>query len=129
MVIYLDSSIVLAQLFAEDRLPPKALARGSLASSQLLEYEVWNRIHARGFTHSHRDATAAFLRRVSLIDFSPAVLARALSPFPIPVRTLDGLHLATIEFLRATGEDIELASYDRKLIAGARALGIAIYAV
>ena len=129
MVIYIDSSVVLAQLFAEDRLLPEAFAQASLTSSRLLEYEVWNRIHARGLTHSRRAATEAFLRRVSLIDFSPAVLGRALSPFPISVRTLDGLHLATIEFLRARGEDIELASYDRRLIAGARALGIAIYAL
>jgi len=56
-------------------------------------------------------------------------LARALQPFPVVVRTPDGLHLATIEFLRAGGQDIELASYDRRLIAGARALGIAIYAL
>ena len=68
-----------------------------------------------------------FSAHISLLDFSPGVLARALEPFPVSVRTLDGLHLATIEFLRGRGEDIELASYDRRLIAGARALGIAIY--
>jgi len=128
MVIYLDSSVVLAQLFAEDR-APAALGKESLTSSRLLEYEVWNRVHARGFTRSHRDATEALLRRVSLIDFSPRVLARALKPFPMAVRTLDGFHLATIEFLRAGGEDVEMASYDRRLIAGAQALGIPICAL
>ncbi len=127
IVIYLDSSAVLAQLLAEDRSPPEALARSSLTSSRLLEYEVWNRIHAHGFTDSHRQATETFFRRLPLIDFSPAVLARALRPFPIAVRTLDGLHLATIEFLHASGEEVELASYDRRLVAAARALGIAIY--
>ena len=127
-VIYLDSSVVLAQLFAEDRVPPAALAQGSLISSRLIEYEIWNRIHARGFTHSHHDAATAFLDRVSLIELSPPILARALKPFPIAVRTLDGLHLATIEFLRAQSEDIELVSYDRRLIAGAQALGIALHA-
>jgi hypothetical protein len=47
-----------------------------------------------------------------------------LEPFPISVRTLDALHLATAEFLRAQGEPMELASYDNRLLAGARALGI-----
>jgi hypothetical protein len=56
------------------------------------------------------------------------VLARALDPFPIPVRTLDALHLASIEFLRQR-QQVELASYDERLIAGARALHISLYGV
>jgi predicted nucleic acid-binding protein len=126
-VIYLDSSVLLAQIFAEDRSLPETAAEGTLTSSRLLEYEVWNRIHARGFTQSHGQEVEAFLARVSLIDLSPEVIGRAVKPFPISVRTLDGLHLATIEFLRAGGEDIELASFDRRLLVAARALGIAIY--
>ena len=127
MVIYLDSSIVLAQIFAEDRAPPAVLGQGTLTSSRLLEYEVWNRVHARGFSQSHGDATERLLGRVSLIDLWSEALARSLHPFPVAVRTLDGLHLATIEFLRKSGEEVEFASYDRRLIAGARALGIAIH--
>jgi predicted nucleic acid-binding protein len=126
-VIYLDSSVVLAQIFAEDRSLPETAAEGALTSSRLLEYEAWNRIHAHGFSQSHAQEVEAFLARVTLIDLTPEVLGRALKPFPISVRTLDGLHLATIEFLRAGGEDIELASFDRRLVVAARALGIAIY--
>ncbi len=44
----------------------------------------------------------------------------------MPVRTLDALHLASMEFLRLRGQSIELASYDDRLIVGARALGIAL---
>jgi len=128
-VIYLDSSVALAQLFAENRSPPRHVTESSLVSSRLLEYEVWNRIHARGLTDSHSEPVEVLLDRISLIDLTQAVLARALGPFPIPVRTSDGLHLATAEFLRARGDSIELASYDQKLLACARALGIAIYAL
>jgi hypothetical protein len=60
---------------------------------------------------------------------SEAALARALEPFLIAVRTLDALHLATIEFLRSEGEPVPLASYDARLIAAARALGVPIAAV
>jgi hypothetical protein len=42
--------------------------------------------------------------------------ARALDPFPIPVRTLDALHLA-IEFLRVRQQQVELESYDGRLVA------------
>jgi predicted nucleic acid-binding protein len=126
-VIYLDSSVVLAQLFAEDRAPAGMLGQASLVSSRLLEYEVWNRIHARGLTRSHSDEASALIARVILFDLSPAVLARALEPLPIPVRTLDALHLATIEYLRGNGQMVELASYDRRLLAAAGALNIPLF--
>ena len=128
-MIYLDSSVVLSQLLAENRLLPRAITEDSLVSSRLLEYEIWNRIHAHGLTRSHADEVHAALERVLLIDLSPAILTRALKPFPSSVRTLDGLHLATIEHLRAGGDYIELASFDRRLVAGARALGVAIFAL
>lgn len=128
-MIYLDSSVALAQLLAEDRSLPAAVTEQPLVSSRLFAYEIWNRIHARGLAHSHGDEVDALLARVNLVDLSPDVLGRALRPFPIAVRTLDGLHLATIEFLRGRGDNIELASYDRKLLACARTLGIAIYSL
>jgi len=39
------------------------------------------------------------------------------------------LHLASIEFLRGRQQQVELASYDERLIAGARALHIPLYGV
>ena len=42
----------------------------------------------------------------------------------MPLRTLDALHLATVEFLRAQGEPALLASYDARLQTAARALGV-----
>jgi hypothetical protein len=95
-VIYLDSSVALAHLLAEDRLPPEDLWQQQLVSSRLLEYEVWNRIHARRLEQSHSDAVRALIERVALLELATPVLSRALDPFPIPVRTLDALHLASI---------------------------------
>lgn len=128
-MIYLDTSVALAHLLAEDRFPPEDLWQRQLVSSRLLEYEVWNRIHARGLDRSHGDAVRALLGRVALLELATPVLARALDPFPIPVRTLDALHLSSIEFLRLRQQQVELASYDGRLIAGARALHIPLYGV
>jgi predicted nucleic acid-binding protein len=125
-VIYLDSSVALARLFREPRSPPALFWTEPLISSKLLEYEVWNRIHAYGLAGSHGDEARVLLAGVELIELAEPVLARALRPFPVPVRTLDALHLATGEFLRGQGESVALASYDNRLIAGARALGISI---
>jgi hypothetical protein len=55
---------------------------------------------------------------------SARALRRALEPFPLPVRTLDALHLATAVFLNAEGEPVRLASYGARMLAAAHALGI-----
>jgi predicted nucleic acid-binding protein len=123
-VIYVDSSVLLADLFAEPRSPPERLWDDDLASSQLLAYEVWNRVHVYGLVPSHGARARGLLARVSLTAMSEAALARALEPFPVAVRTLDALHLATMDFIRESGEPVQLASYDNRLIAAAEALGI-----
>jgi predicted nucleic acid-binding protein len=128
-VIYLDASVALAQLFAEDRKPPEALWREPLTASRLLQYEVWVRVHARRLERSHGEQVRDVLDAITYIELVPPVLARALEPFPVAVRTLDALHLATMEFLRGHGQAIELASYDARLCAGARALRIPIRAL
>lgn len=128
-MIYLDNSVALAHLLAEDRAPPERLWREALIASRLLEYELWNRVHARRLDRSHGESARALIGRVALLELAPPVLARALEPFPTPVRTLDALHLASIEFLRGRGQKIELASYDDRLLAAARALKIPLFAL
>jgi predicted nucleic acid-binding protein len=123
-VIYLDASVALAQLFAEDRKPSEDLWRESLTASRLLQYEVWARVHARRLEARHGDKVRDLLDGVAYIELTPLVLARAVDPFPVPVRTLDAMHLATMAFLRDHGLAIELASYDARLLAAARALDI-----
>jgi PIN domain len=126
-VIYLDSSVALAYLLAEDRSPPDSIWNVPLVSSRLLEYEVWNRVHAQGLGRSHAQETRALIGRLALIELDPLVLARALEPFPVRVRTLDALHLASIEFLRSHRQAIELLSYDDRLLSSARALRIPLF--
>ncbi len=82
-MIYIDTSVVLAQLLAEDRCPPDSLWREPLVSSRLLEYEVWTRIHALRLTHSHAEPARLLLGRVAFVELSRPVLARALEPFPV----------------------------------------------
>ena len=89
-MIYLDSSVALAQLLAEDRLPPPAL---------------WQETWSRAVSSNTRFG----------IGCMPAVSAK---------RTLDALDLASLEFLRSRGQTVELASYDDRLVAAARAIGI-----
>jgi hypothetical protein len=99
-LIYIDTSVALAHLLAEDRRPPDTLWGESLVASRLLEYEMWTRLNARGLGSTHGEAARRLVERVALLELTAPVLARVLEPFPVPVRTLDALQLASIEFLR-----------------------------
>jgi len=125
-MIYLDTSVALAHLLAEDRHPPDHLWTEVLVSSRLIEYELWNRLHVRGLAASHGSAARALLGHLAMIELSPTVLTRALEPFPVPVRTLDALHLASADFLRGQRQAVEIASYDDRMSAAARKMGFAI---
>jgi len=126
-VIYLDTSVALAHLLAEDRQPPLELWDETLVSSRLLEYELWTRIHARGLTSTHAEAAQTLIGRIAFLELIADVLERARAPFPTPVRTLDALHLASCHFLREQGQQIRLASYDERMQAAARKLRFPLY--
>lgn len=125
-MIYLDTSVALAHLLAEDRVPPAGLWDDDLISSRLLEYELWNRIHARKLDASHGELVRSLLGRIAMVELISPILARALEPFPKPVRTLDALHLASIDFFRAQSVKLELASYDTRMLAAARGMKIPV---
>lgn len=126
-MIYVDASVVLAHLFGEGRRPPARVWQEPLTTSRLTEYEVWTRIHAHGLAADLGEAARLALHRLAMLELTPPVLARALDPFPVAVRTLDALHLASMDFLRAQGQPIRLAAYDRRLVEAATSLGIERY--
>ena len=103
-VIYLDTSVALAALLAEDRRPPESFWVESLIATRLREYEVWTRLHARELADSHAEAARLLIGRTALLELAPPMLVRALDAFPAPVRALGALHLASIEYLREKGQ-------------------------
>ena len=96
----------------------------TLVASRLIEYEIWNRLHAYALAAAHEDAVHELLSRLDLYELSTVVLARAVEPFPEPVRTLDGLHLATLEYVRRRLGPVKFASYDERQRSCARKMGI-----
>lgn len=130
-MIYLDTSVALAHLLAEDHRPPARLWQETLVSSRLLEYEVWTRLQSRGLAQSHGETARSLIGRIALMELTPSVLARALGAFPGPasVRTLDALHLASLVYLREHGQTVTLASYDRRMIDVAQVMDIPVFAV
>lgn len=126
-MIYLDTSVALAHLLAEDQRPDPRIWDETLASSRLLEYGLWTRVHVKGLGASHGEAVRELVGRVALLELLPNVLTRALEPFPAPVRTLDALHLASADFLRHQGQTVRVATYDDRMRRAALRMGFDLY--
>jgi uncharacterized protein len=125
-VIYVDSSVVLATLLIEDRFPGAELWQDDLISSRLLHYEVTNRLQAYKAEQDVLASASDLLARISLVALTPTVLARAEQPFPMAVRTLDALHLATAVYLTQQRARLSLATYDRRMADAARLLDFTV---
>jgi predicted nucleic acid-binding protein len=126
-MVYIDASVILAELLAEDRRPPKSIWNHDLYSSRLLEYEVWNRMHAYGLAKSHERGIQNQLNIISYVELSPIVLKRAKESFSIKLRTLDALHFSTFEYLLNQGVKIQLAAYDDQMLKYAKKTKIPLY--
>lgn len=122
-MIFVDTSVVLAEVLAEDRRPPIQFWHRNLVASRLLEYEVWTRVNAKDLRDSHGEHAGRLIASLALVELAPQALERALKPFPRSVRTLDALHLATMDYLRRHAQDVTLASYDERMNQAASALG------
>lgn len=120
---YLDSSVLLAEVFLEPKRPAPGFWRRHLLSSRLLEYEARTRLNAKALPLPVMKAALELIETVELREMSPEVLARARDPWPVAIRTLDALHFATLVHLRGSGADIDLATYDHRMIDAAQALG------
>ncbi len=122
-MIYVDTSVALAWILAEDHRPPRSLWSESVVSSRLLQYEFTNRFHAYGMTSARESQVREIISVLSFVELTVPVLDRAMRPFPVPVRTLDALHLATFEFLLQHAADVSLAIYDGRMVSVAEAAG------
>ena len=124
---YVETSVALAHLLAEDRQPPSRILSHTLVASRLIEYEIWTRLHALGLTGTHGEAASGVISRIAPVELAPTVLERALDGFPLPIRTLDALHFATCDFLLRRGHRIELVTYDRRMAAVAKAMSFPLF--
>ncbi len=125
-MIYLDTSVAVAALFSESRRPSDDFWETEIVSSRLLTYELWTRVHARGLSKRLAEPIRALTDRILVVELSDEVLARTLEPFPVAVRTLDAMHLSSMDYLRRLGTPVELASFDKRLVHAAKAMGFGV---
>ena len=131
---YLETSTVLAALIDGDAEAQASIREiGTRVTSEVTFVEA-HRVIVRGrATRSLTDAEArtatrnlrALERRVGIVKLSAGLLDRLRRPFLVePVRTLDGIHLATIDLLAEGSEPPIVVTRDRRIRANAKAAGM-----
>ena len=123
MIAYLDASAIMGIILDEPADPAPHRTAESLVSSCVAEVETFRTLDRVRFAGRVTDIEAArknselthLLRDLHLLPVSPLIIALARGTFPVPVRALDALHVASAQWLREeTGEDLEFWTHDRR---------------
>lgn len=124
-LLYLDSSAAVKLVIREtesDALVDWVATGAALVSSALLRTELLRAVRREDPARLER--ARATLMRFDLHAISENVLEAASSLDPVTLRSLDAIHLATAH--RFATELAAIVTYDRRMIAGARAVGLPV---
>jgi predicted nucleic acid-binding protein len=138
VIVYAESSAVLAWLLGEDKAGPVRRALTSaerIVTSELTIVEC-DRVLIRaaamgeiaeGDAADRRALLANASARWNILRLGSEIVERARQPFPgEPIRTLDALHLASALTIRAAVAGVELLSLDGRVRASGRQLGFTL---
>lgn len=129
---YVDSSVVLRHVLGEPSAYRGLEKFEKLYCSELLRVECLRTIDRARIQYQWSDAETALRTRLyhsietrlSIVDMTPDVIARAAAAFPTSIRTLDAFHAATFLLLQAqiTGKWI-FVTHDQRQADAITALG------
>ena len=134
MKSYLDASVLLRLVLEQENGLTNWREIDEPCSSALLDVECFRTMHRLRSEERIDDETLgqryealhALLRPVTRIDLTYHVLERASQPFPLPLKTLDAIHLASALLWRDSGVDFAFATHDRALAIAARSMGFRV---
>jgi predicted nucleic acid-binding protein len=136
LVAYLDSSVALRHILKGEDKIRLALECGKVFSSELFEIEcrrVIHRCRMEGELDDERlvlalERLGSLLDGINMISLSTAIKKRAMESFPVVVKTLDALHLASAIKLGEAlhGEIVVMYSHDKAMNQCAKALGLGL---
>jgi predicted nucleic acid-binding protein len=135
---YVDTSALLRIVLREAGALDELRSSGSLVSSELIALEsahTIDRLRLQG-TLPPGEAAARlriineWLEAIDLVLLRPPVLSRAAEPMPMPLGTLDALHLATaLTWRDRIGALPTLATHDTALGGAARVFGFDVLGI
>ncbi|RKX79946.1 MAG: hypothetical protein DRP87_01380 [Spirochaetes bacterium] len=133
MLGYLDSSVALRRILLGEAAIFQVFNCESVVSSELLEvecrrviyrYRMDGDIDDEGLIQAF-ERLEMILKGISILALSRTIKKRAMGPFPVSIKTLDALHLASALVLAENRQDetILIFSHDVAMNRCARALG------
>jgi len=135
VIAYVDTSALLRLVLREPGALDELQSYDGLVSSELLAVEsarTIDRLRLQGSLTTDEAAVRVraageWLEAIDLVLLRPAVLSRASEPMPMPLGTLDALHLATALIWRdRIGPLPVMATHDSALGLAARAFGFEV---
>jgi predicted nucleic acid-binding protein len=138
VIAYIDTSALLRIVLREPGALEDLRAYEALVSSELIAVEsarTIDRLRIQGALTTEEAAERVraaneWLEAIDLVLLRPPVLSRASEPMPVPVGTLDAIHLATALIWRdRMGSLPEMATHDLTLGAAARTFGFDVRGV
>ena len=135
MTLYVDTSCLLRLLLREPGALEVLRSAERLVSSELLAVEgrrTIDRLRLMGSltqdeTADRLGAFGEWLEAIDLVLLRQPVLTRAAEPLPVPLGTLDALHLATaLTWRDRTGESLVVSTHDAALGSAARVFGFEV---
>jgi predicted nucleic acid-binding protein len=132
VIAYIDTSALLRIVLREPGALDDVRTYDGLVSSELTAVEsarTLDRLRNQGVLTVDEAADRIgvvneWLEAVDLVLLRPPVLSRASEPMPLPVGTLDAIHLATALIWRdRVGPLPQMVTHDAALAAAARAFG------
>ncbi len=132
MVAYLDASVLLRHILLGEEPIRHALEFPRVVSSELIEIECRRVLHRCRLAGELTDEALTVARErldevlagIDLLEMSRQIKQRAMGPFPVNVRTLDALHVATALMVGEDAGGVALFSHDEGMNRCARSLGI-----
>ncbi len=135
MVAYLDSSVALRHILNGESGISLAFDGKKVYSSELFEIEcrrVIHRCRMEGELNDEKliialDRLKKLLAAINLMSLSASVKKRAMESFPLIIKTLDALHLASALKLGESipGDSVIIYSHDKAMNQCAKVLGFA----
>jgi PIN domain len=133
--VYVDSSVVLRVVLAEPdplRIWPKI---DTPVASEIIRLECLRTIDRARILldlddDDVADRRASVLETIdafSLVHVERRILERAAEPFPTVLGSLDAIHLASALAIRASFDDLAIATHDRELATAARSVGFTVH--
>jgi predicted nucleic acid-binding protein len=132
-VWYVESSALVSSIVEQDTAAKRTMTQARTLVTSLLTLTEAHRALVQGRNRGRFEpvrvrafsrAFDSFAKRCHVIPVGDDILARARRPFLVePVRTLDAIHLATIELLGADPGMIGVLTRDARIRANAIAAG------